>query len=155
MALTYHVTNLDQSRKLYELGFDKPSIYYWTIPEWKYVEEFMKYNPAYENDGASPRVAQLTDNPDFYGIYWEPVTKVWAYLLSEIMQLLPSPIIKDRDWQKDRCFPTLLKNPDEYDMSYSIEFDGGEAKICVDKNPVTAACDLLIWCIENWFISTK
>ena len=33
------------------------------------VEEFMKYNPAYENDGASPRVAQLTDNPDFYGIY--------------------------------------------------------------------------------------
>ena len=57
------------------MGFDKPSIYYWTIPEWKYVEEFMKYNPAYENDGASPRVAQLTDNPDFYGIYWEPVTK--------------------------------------------------------------------------------
>lgn len=119
--LSTHVTNLEQSRKLYELGFRKPSIFW------------INKSGVFES-------IHLIGQDESYP----------AYLLSELMEALPRCI--DDNWEL-----LYLKIDIKSDKNYMYYQTIGwyEEKIIESDNIVEAACDLLIWCIENWFISTK
>ena len=67
-----HVTNLEQSRKLYELGFRKPSLYKWQVI-----------------DDIKPILVESNRN---YTISGEATHYYPAYLLSEIMEALKESI---------------------------------------------------------------
>jgi hypothetical protein len=89
MKLENQVCSLDLAKRLKELGVKQESYFWWTIPEGKYVEVFMRLNPAYEDDNIAPTKVQLTENPDFYGNYGEPVNKVPAFTVAELGEMLP------------------------------------------------------------------
>lgn len=95
MKLEQQLTPLRQARRLEELGFKGESLYYWTNPNKDWENIFLKYNPAYEDTEDSPRIPQLTMNPDFYWIYDNPVVKYRAYSVLELMDALPATIRKD------------------------------------------------------------
>lgn len=78
--------SLQTCQLLYSVVGEEVGTYlWWTIPEGKYVEVFMRLNPAYEDDDTAPTRVQLTENPDFYGNYGEPVNKVPAYAIDDIL----------------------------------------------------------------------
>lgn len=131
--LETHVTNLEQSRKLYELGFRRDSVFRreltdrkaWTLKATKNLYYYVS-----RNDG----------NPS---ILWKSYP---AYLLSEIMEALPRYITTENEWVQELCIDTYNEE-DNRSISYWI------VGVFENTSLITAACDLLIWCIENWFIS--
>ncbi len=76
---------------------------------------------------------------------------MWAYLLSEIITELPKELKDDEQSYEYLNLYTLHG-------SWFITYEGYEKQSMMEfeaNNPIEAACDLLIWCIENWFISVS
>ena len=88
MDIKNQVVSLELAKQLRKLGIKQDSYFWYTLPEGKYVQKFMELNPAYEDDEDAPTKVQLTAQPDFYGIYGEPVTKVSAFTVAELYNLL-------------------------------------------------------------------
>lgn len=138
--LESHVTNLDQSRKLYELGFKKPSEFVW-IKTYKYSTTVDKNGDMKKED-----VVILQKNGDYITQNHNPI---WAYLLSELMEALPDEIKYEHNIIH---YPHLSKEGKKYTAEYrNIYYDDIAVRI-KDENPIEAACDLLIWCIEQWYV---
>jgi hypothetical protein len=89
MKLEKQVVSLSLAKRLKELGVKQDSLYWYTLPEGKYVEKFMSLNPAYQEEEFAPTKVQLTVDPDFYGNYGEPVTKASAFTVAEVGEMLP------------------------------------------------------------------
>lgn len=126
--LETHVTNLEQSRKLYALGFRKDYIFFRrkTDDDQRYLCSKLTHNTEEQYD-------------------------TWAYLLSEIMEALPTGI----GTSTNTVNFIVNKHPEGYYYRFVSLSDNGKSVHFVNQNPVTAACDLRIWCRENGFISTK
>ncbi len=131
--LETHVTTLEQSRKLYELGFEIEPCFWWNTYK-----------------GKNPEIADYKmDKPLEELIWYESIP---AYLLSEIMSFLPPTLNTHKNSYLNVCV-----NKSKRLVSY-YSYNDKEVKtieLYAHENQVTAACDLLIWCIEQWFISVS
>lgn len=114
--------SLKASKLLHDKGIEVESEKWWTLPEGKYVEVFMEMNPAYEDDELAPTKSQLTDNPDFYGVYGEPVNKIHAPSLQELFTALPA-IGEKLGWDVGKVKKDLYEDSRGYyfDMSQNGE----------------------------------
>jgi len=160
--LSNHVTTLEQSRKLYELGFRKTSLYVY-IDTRKAHKEYNKklvwremvFVP-FDTYNEDPEIELVYHPWEKYENWYNDSKPIWAYLLSEIMEALPLAIERNgcklflefdgcEDW--DRWAGYWQDETETHAWLYDM--------FILSKTTIEAACDLLIWCIENWFISTK
>ncbi len=134
------VTNLDQSRKLYELGFRKESVFWWFCE--KQIGHWKKMEDLWEAEGEWWVYRRRIDIPNYP-----------AYLLSEIMEMLPQYLpraelrqvfsFEASGWRRAAYYRDLHEDANVADS------------LTIWDTPLSACYYLLIWCIENWFISTN
>jgi hypothetical protein len=139
----------ETAKKLDELGVKKNAYFVWFIDNYNWENEQTLgiidiYNEAiFDMDLNPDTIVPRTEIKGYYP----------AYTLDEILEMLPRRIKDNYGY----CFLIIGKIDDQgIGLSYSripvadghiIEFRG--------KNPAEAAAQLLIWCIENNYITKE
>lgn len=90
---------------------------------------------------------ELTVKDEFYEDFgFEQFGDIPAFTLQDILEILPVEVWIESD---------VKKNGNKvYNIHYPLSKDseGDAEQICWDENPLEAAYNLLVWCIENQYI---
>lgn len=81
---------------------------------------------------------------------FEPTDKTWTWSLDEVLERLPHAI-KRADTYYSLCFSKCATEYKGYRMYYHLIITSQ----FTDKNPAEAAAKLLIWCIENNYVTKE
>jgi len=123
-----HVTSLELSRKLHELGVNKPSIYYWH-----------EGNDINDEGHEVYRLELLNYQHSYLESYA-------AYLSSELLPILPKKIANNDCHERYLYIDTSL----DYTLYYFEDVDNQS-----DENFANAIAKMLIYLIENGYVKVE
>ncbi len=150
MKIESHVTDLELSKRLEELGFNRITPYYWIVTE---EVAFLSWNPPKSdvpNELDFITRTKETGRKNYYDL-------IYAYLATELLEMLPHEINRN----DIVYYLSIFSIPDEYcsenyayDLHYHSDVASGRKSFnnyskYFRENMPNACAQLLIYLIEN------
>lgn len=139
MELQKQVASLELAKQLKELGVKQDSLFYWKL-----------------NEGITPRV--VTNAEDIKKMEeLIPVTSLWysAFTVAELGEMLPWEIVFVGE-NDDEPYNLFIEKLDTvYRVYYLMRFEAVRTPEFDAETEADARAKMLIWLIENKYLSTK
>ena len=136
MNLESQVTNIELSKKLFELGFKQESLFYWCKNEGDMEPKFIEYEEMI--------------NGHIYQDYPNPIKCLSAFTSSELLESLPPYLHNDEIVERENCLGIdKLPNGQIQIMYYN------KVHPIQDDNLCNALAKMLIHLIENKLIEVN